>query len=186
MLPLPLFLIIFLRFYFRFDSVLSLHSHFCCRIEWVKNFWWKRQNEIERGKIKTRNKNKIQRERERELKAQTNILSENMPDPIHIYRYRYKITFYFCCDLFCLIVIPIFPFPFRKQHRINRWFCRIFNWKYAVSVFNNSCGRNFLRLCELCENSFCSEAWVCEGKPSKKNVVALFLFSFLQKTFFYT
>lgn len=52
-----------------------------------------------------------------------------MPDPIHIYRYRYKITFYFCCDLFCLIVIPIFPFPFRKQHRINRWFCRIFNWK---------------------------------------------------------
>lgn len=107
-----------------------------------------------------------------------------MPDPIHIYRYRYKITFYFCCDLFCLIVIPIFPFPFRKQHRINRWFCRIFNWKYAVSVFNNSCGRNFLRLCELCENSFCSEAWVCEGKPSKKKIRCLVSVLILTENFF--
>lgn len=55
--------ILTILFSIRFGAVTSFQ--FLCRIEWVKNFWWKRQSEIERGKINTRNKNKIQRERRR-------------------------------------------------------------------------------------------------------------------------
>lgn len=182
MLPLPLFLIIFLRFYFRFDSVLSLHSHFCCRIEWVKNFWWKRQNEIERGKINTRNKNKIQRERRRKQTYSRKIC----PIPfisidIAIKSLSIFVVTYFASSLF----------PYSHSHFVNstesigdfvEYSTENMPFRYStIHVAEISCDYvNYVKIRSV------PKPGSVKGNQAKKNVVALFLFSFLQKTFFYT